>query len=140
MASIVLDHLHIFYNLLFTTLLPVISDSFHQRKNGSLAQGSQMICPSAHNSYCQSQMFSDLSVVYLDHGTWLWPPSMKCLTSGFVISLPTTEMLLIPLQLYTSQSFVHLGVGKSGLSVHISVLEILIQFTVCTFLPSFLNY
>ena len=42
-----------------------------------------MICPSAHNSYCQSQMFSDLSVVYLGHGTWLWPPWVKCLTSGF---------------------------------------------------------
>lgn len=83
-----------------------------------------MICPSAHNSYCQSQMFSDFSVVYLDRSTWLWPPWVKYLTSGFCHLSSYCWNVSNSLQLYTSQSFVHLGVGDSGLSMHINVLEI----------------
>ena len=53
------------------------------KEKGNLAQRNQMICPSAHNSHCQSQMSSDLSMACLDHDTHICPPWMKCLTSGF---------------------------------------------------------
>lgn len=124
--------------LLFTITTPFPGQYFlsllHQRRNGRLAQRNQIICLSACSSHCQSQVFSDLSMVHSAQGIPLTHCGWVLAFLAFLSTLPSAEpsgfqnvSYSFTWQFYTSGSRVHLSVGNSSFPAHINLLEILIQ-------------
>lgn len=96
------------------------------------------------SSHCQSQMFSDLSVVFLAHSTLLYTLWVSVWLFGFC------HFLLLNLQIFqnasspslyhfTPQGHMVIWVSDSSSTVHINLWKIHIQFTVCILLSTHLN-
>lgn len=145
MTDFMIDHLQTFYHLQHAFQVYIFYLYFTKEEMEAWLKEIKLFdFLSAQSSHCQSQMFSDLSLVFLAHSTLLYTLWVSIRLFGFC------HFLLLNLQIFqnafspslchfTPQGHMVIWVSDSSSTVHINLLKIHIQFTVCILLSSPLN-